>query len=181
MPTRGRGRSTGFRLGDHNSLCDRCQKKFFASDLREEWTGWMVCNSCYEPRHPQDFLKGHRDDPQVAWTRPDSNVNTDVTTVDGKNLVSDNLRDLNGDEDKTLTVGTNNGVQEWGTDLTADRTVTLSTVGVQSGDRFTIARTADGAFDLIIGSVKTTGIQSSTIVEYRNGAWALESFTPSGL
>ena len=181
MPTKGRGMATGFRLGDHNSLCDQCQKKFWASDLREDWRGLYLCDSCFQPRHPQEFLKGHKDDPQVPWTRPDSNSDTNVTTVDGSSLVTNNSIDINGDEDATLTVGTSNGVQEWDTDLTADRTITLSTVGVQSGDRFTIARSAEGAFDLIIGSAKTTAIPSTTIVEYRNGAWSLASYTPSGL
>ena len=87
--------ATGFRLGDHLALCDRCQKKFYASDLKEEWTGWMVCDSCYEPRHPQDFLKGHADNQNVPWTRPDSNSDTDVTTVDGENLININCSQPN--------------------------------------------------------------------------------------
>ena len=169
------------KLGTWNALCDRCGFKFKAEELRKEWTGWMVCERCYDPRHPQEFLKGHADNPQVAWTRPDSNANTSVTTIDGNSLTSDNYIDLNGDVDKTLTVGTHNGVQNWNTELTADRTVTLDTTGAQEMDRWIITRTGGGSFDLIIGSVKTTGVPSTTVVEYRNGAWALESYTPLGL
>ena len=174
------GRADYLKLGDHNAICDRCGFKFKASDLKLEWTGWRVCKSCWEPRHPQEFLKGHKDDQQVAWNRPDSNANTDVTTVDGKNLVSDNYRDL-VTEDKTLVVGTHNGVQECAETFTADITLTLDTASAQEMDRWIIARTAGGAFDLIIDSVKTTRLESTVVVEYRNGAWALESFTPSGL
>lgn len=65
------GRADYMKLGDWNALCDRCQRKYKASELRKEWTGWMVCDSCWEPRHPQEFLKGRPDKQNVAWTRPE--------------------------------------------------------------------------------------------------------------
>ncbi len=71
MPSKGRGMSTGYRLGDHNALCDRCQRKFFGSQLRKEWTGFLVCESCYDPRHPQEYLSGHPDKQSVEDARPD--------------------------------------------------------------------------------------------------------------
>ena len=61
-----------YKHGDWNAICDRCGFKYKASKLREEWTGFMVCKECYEPRHPQDFLRGVADDPSVPWSRPDS-------------------------------------------------------------------------------------------------------------
>ena len=42
--------------GDWAVICDRCGFKFKASQLKQEWTGLMVCTKCYEERHPQDFL-----------------------------------------------------------------------------------------------------------------------------
>ena len=146
MPTRGRGMSTGYRLGDHNALCDRCQKKFFASDLKKEWTGWYVCDSCYEPRHPQEFLKGHRDDPQVAWTRPDR-ADIDV--------------DINGDISKALTHGTDSDIQEFSTTLTEDRVARLDTTNAQRGDRFIIYKMVDDGKTLYITS---TVLDSGTSV-----------------
>jgi len=165
------------KLGDWLSLCDRCQRVYYASQLREEWTGWMVCDRCWEPRHPQEFLRGNPENENVPWTRPDSNANTSVTTVDGASLVSDNYIDTNGDEDATLTVGTSNSVQKWGTALTADRTVTLSAAGAQHGNSFIIYLTEESDYNLIIGTVKTASLPSKTVVIYRNGAWELESYT----
>ena len=170
---------TYYKLNDWNALCDRCQKKYKASQLRLEWTGFRVCDDCWEPRHPQELLRTRKEDESVPWTRPDSNANTNVTTVDGETLISDNYYDTVDDADKTLTVGTHNPVQEW-TKLTADRNVILDTAGAQEMDRWMIYRN-DGDFDLIIGGVKTTAIPSLTIVQYRNGAWALESYAPSGI
>ena len=59
------------KLGDWNAICDRCGFKYKASDLKEEWTGNMVCKECWEPRHPQDFLRGIPDDQSVPWSRPE--------------------------------------------------------------------------------------------------------------
>ena len=77
------GRADHLELGTHNALCDRCQRKYKANQLRKEWTGWMVCDRCWEPRHPQEFLKGHRDDESVEWTRPDSTECTSPNSIPG--------------------------------------------------------------------------------------------------
>ena len=167
-----------------NAICDRCGFKYKSCDLRKEWTGSMVCRDCFEVRHPQDFVRGVPDNSNVPWSRPVSFADTSTTTVDGGSLDTDITPDTVGDENKTLRVdGTPrmHSLQEWNTTLTADRTVTLDTTDAVSGDRFTIHRTAGGDFDLIIGSLKTTGIKSITVVEYNGSAWTLVSYTPTGL
>lgn len=45
------------------AICDRCGFEYNLNALRKEWTGLMVCsgpatNGCWEPRHPQDFVRG---------------------------------------------------------------------------------------------------------------------------
>jgi len=35
------------------ALCDRCNQRFFLSDLRKEWQGLKTCPFCYEAKHPQ--------------------------------------------------------------------------------------------------------------------------------
>jgi hypothetical protein len=72
--------------GDWNADCDRCGLKHKASMLKKEWTGLMVCNCCWEPRHPQTLIKV---DPEVIttpWARPEPEdtfivvpyINTDI-------------------------------------------------------------------------------------------------------
>ncbi len=35
--------------------CDRCGFDFLRTELRkEERSGFVVCNECYDPQHPQD-------------------------------------------------------------------------------------------------------------------------------
>jgi hypothetical protein len=53
------GRADYYKHGDNNCLCDRCGRKRKASTLRATWDGLMVCrDTCWEPRHPQDFVRG---------------------------------------------------------------------------------------------------------------------------
>ena len=56
-----RGRNPGFRPGNQWVHCDRCGFAYRQSDMRKEWTGAVVCKWDYEPRHPQDFVRGLRD------------------------------------------------------------------------------------------------------------------------
>jgi hypothetical protein len=180
MPYRTKDQNT-LCLGDWNAICDRCGMKFKASDLRKTWDDLYVCKDDWESRHPSDFQGDidYSDDPSTPWSRPDNLSDTSVTDVGGNVISTDNTVDQVGDTDKTLTVGSSHPVQEWNTDLTADRTITLD--AGSEGDRWTIYRTGGGDFDLIIGSVKTTGIKSITVTEYRNGSWQLISFTTLGL
>ena len=64
---------TYYKPGDYNALCDRCGRKYKASQLRLTWDNLRVCssNKCYEERHIADFFKGRPDNQSVPWTRPD--------------------------------------------------------------------------------------------------------------
>ena len=67
------GHADYLRNGDWNAICDRCGSKFKFSQLKLEWDGLYVCtaNGCWEPRQPQDYVKGVRDDMAVPVSRPD--------------------------------------------------------------------------------------------------------------
>ena len=58
-------------LGKWNSICDRCGFKFKNDKLQKEWTGLMVCNECFETRHPQDLLRPPKEDSSIPWSRPE--------------------------------------------------------------------------------------------------------------
>ena len=67
------GHADYYRSGTYNGICDRCGSKFKFSDLKLEWDGLYVCtaNGCWEPRQPQDYVKGVQDDMSVPVSRPD--------------------------------------------------------------------------------------------------------------
>ena len=47
--------------GDFWRICDSCGFKKRASETRKRWDGLIVCADDWEPRHPQDFVKGKAD------------------------------------------------------------------------------------------------------------------------
>ena len=67
-------------------ICDRCGGEFWSYQCQMEWTGLFVCKrNCWEPRHPQDFVRGKTDKQRVPIARPEP---TDVfsDTLDGSDL-----------------------------------------------------------------------------------------------
>ena len=64
--------SPGFKPNEHWSICDRCGFAYREYKLLKEWTGLVVCESCFEERHPQDLVKGVKDDTSpVGLHRPE--------------------------------------------------------------------------------------------------------------
>lgn len=41
-----------YRQGSHNFICDKCGQKHKREQGQKEWTGILVCKSCYDPKHP---------------------------------------------------------------------------------------------------------------------------------
>jgi len=65
------GHADYYADGDYNATCQRCGGKFKASECELEWTGLFVCKeTCYEPRHPQDFVRGVKEDQTVPIASP---------------------------------------------------------------------------------------------------------------
>ena len=73
-----------WKRGDRLAICDRCGFTFYASQLRKEWTGFMVCPADWEERHPQDYLRAARGESRAQpWSRPEpGDTFTDVSFVD---------------------------------------------------------------------------------------------------
>ena len=75
-----------YRPGDHYLICDVCGYKIRHSESRKRWDGLRVCEKDWEPRHPQDFVRGKRDRQAVRDARPepaDTFLNdNDVTAAD---------------------------------------------------------------------------------------------------
>lgn len=66
------GRADYYQGGNYNAICDSCGKKFKFSDLKKRWDGIWVCHQDWEIRHPQDFLKGIKDNQSVPVSRPEA-------------------------------------------------------------------------------------------------------------
>lgn len=68
------GRADFLELGSWNIVCFRCGKKAKASQSRKQWQGYYVCDrpGCFEPRQPQDFVRGLPDIQAPPWVQPPS-------------------------------------------------------------------------------------------------------------
>jgi hypothetical protein len=75
------GKSDFFKIGDWNAICDRCGHKYKASQLRDTWDNFRVCDNCWEPRHPQDFVRSKIDRQRVPWSRDDIETEYTTTTI----------------------------------------------------------------------------------------------------
>lgn len=66
------GRADYHKPGDFNRICDVCGFKRKASETQEDWRGKIVCaDTCFEERHPQDYVRGRYDEQRVNKPRPD--------------------------------------------------------------------------------------------------------------
>lgn len=144
-----------FKLGANNVICDRCGFKKKSFEVRKEWTGFYVCKECWEPRHPQDFVRGRRDRQVPYVNRPepaDVFITLQLTltitgfgaTVNGAFTATFTFSESVSDfvlGDITVTNGTASSFSGSGTTYTAtitptaEGTVTVSLLaGVATGD-----------------------------------------------
>ena len=65
------GYTPRYDRGDWNAICDACGRKLKASALRQRWDGLKVCDLDWEPRQPQDFVRGVADYQAPPFTRPE--------------------------------------------------------------------------------------------------------------
>jgi hypothetical protein len=66
---------TTYVKGQWNAVCDQCGFEYKSNQLRMQWNMLRCCsgpgtNECWEPRHPQELMKGRRDSQAPAWVRP---------------------------------------------------------------------------------------------------------------
>lgn len=84
-------KTTKFVMGAWKAQCDRCGKTRKSFELRKEWNGLRVCgDTCWEPRHPQDLLRGKVDRQTPPWTRPEP-PEIDVSPGSGNEVSADDL------------------------------------------------------------------------------------------
>lgn len=64
------GHQPRFKGGDWLVVDDVSGRVIHASEARHRWDGAIVGDSNWEPRHPQEFVKGVKDDQSVPYSRP---------------------------------------------------------------------------------------------------------------
>jgi hypothetical protein len=105
-----------YRSGDWLVKCDRCGMRRYASQCRFNWQNLFVCAAtCWEERHPQDFVKAVSDDQSVPTARPTVPQTVGETTVRVSGTAGATTIDLtsvSGIADKD-SVGIDDGTVHW--------------------------------------------------------------------
>lgn len=81
---KGHGVNPGYKPGHNWDTCDRCGFERRATDLTEEWNGLTVCkDTCFEPRHPMDFLRVTEEQivPDLVGTKEGYDTSSDSTAA----------------------------------------------------------------------------------------------------
>jgi hypothetical protein len=112
------GRSDFIHHGSYNVICDRCGMKRKASECRITWDNLFVCSdTCWMPRHPQEFVVGVPDDQTVPIARPDKEYSMGSTTVGttaSKNATTIVLTSVTGISDgDSIGIVLDNGDAHW--------------------------------------------------------------------
>ncbi len=82
-----KGRADYWAPGDYNALCAECGRKRKASTLIQlppgvPGSGLWVCREHWNPRHPQDYVKGVKDIQTPPWAQPASDPVFVFTVID---------------------------------------------------------------------------------------------------
>lgn len=83
----GRGKADYLALGDWNTACFECGRKFKASVMKKNWQGYWVCQAHWEPRQTQDFVRNVPDVVTAPWVQPQSDVFRPACTPNGVSAV----------------------------------------------------------------------------------------------
>ncbi len=60
-----------YKSGSWNFICEVCGQQHKAEQMRKRWDGVITCPRDWEPRHPQDFVRGVKDNQSVPISRPE--------------------------------------------------------------------------------------------------------------
>lgn len=64
--------------GTWKVTCDVCGFEYASDVVKKRWDGLITCPDDWEMRHPQDFIRGVKDDPSVPFARPEPPDNFDA-------------------------------------------------------------------------------------------------------
>lgn len=71
------------------AMCDICGFEVAYKSLRKQWDGFMACGGCFDSRHPQDFPRIVRTDPETLRNPRPDNDNEPTTILAGQTKMTD--------------------------------------------------------------------------------------------
>lgn len=65
-------KQTEYIPGAWNAVCSMCGNTFKNFELRKHWEGQWRCARCWEPRHPQDYVRPPPVEKPPPWVQTDA-------------------------------------------------------------------------------------------------------------
>ena len=81
-------RADYYESGDWNARCAMCGQKYKAGQLRKHWQGAYRCDTCWEPRHPQDFVRAGPPPSAPTFVQAPEPVMISVCTPNGISAIA---------------------------------------------------------------------------------------------
>jgi hypothetical protein len=88
-----RGHVPEYRRGDNLLICDRSGFVIRRSEAKKTWDGLWVHKDFWEPRHPQDFVRGKQEKIKADVVRPEASP---ALTIDGSPILTGADRYMTG-------------------------------------------------------------------------------------
>ena len=73
--------------GNWKCACQRCGFWFPSSEIKKEWTGLLVCEKCWEPRHEQTLIQTRAETAVPDFVSKDSSPDTFVASCDAYSIL----------------------------------------------------------------------------------------------
>lgn len=61
--------ATNYQAGQWNAYCSMCGRQKKSGELLKHWQGQYRCQRCWEPRHPQDFVRNLPPELPIPWSQ----------------------------------------------------------------------------------------------------------------
>jgi len=61
--------------------CHRCGIQYPSTEIQKEWTGLLVCGTCFETRHPQTLIKVRGEKAFPTFVSKDSDITVGICNV----------------------------------------------------------------------------------------------------
>jgi len=158
-------RKPQYKPGDWLVKCDQCGTTRYASECALTWQNLFVCaDRCWEPRHPQDFVRGKLDRTRVPISRPDTQTMQNSTTLSSaasKHAITVDLTSVTyAKQYRSIGITLDSGTVQWtyissvsGSTITLNNTLdgaaaSGNTVYLAYGDNYVTSMTANTATEL---------------------------------
>lgn len=112
-----KNRNPGFESGNYWVVCDRCGLDYRIRETRKTWDNLLVCEECWETKHPQDYVAPKRDNIIVPIARPEPVGSFRTTTLSSAAAKGDTTISVASmahiADDDPLGVYLDSGVTQW--------------------------------------------------------------------